>query len=236
MRELLSDFCASRYGSCLKYLGELRPELLLDLHLRPHVAALYDKVRERCLLQFFAPYLSVDLQRMAAAFHCSPAQLEAEVAGLIMAGRLPARVDSQAKALHRRAVHERDEGYRKAFAMGQDVLRGVRGSLLRASLLEHGVAVEPPARGERGNRGGGALAMALGGLGPLGVGGLGSTPLHEHDHDAMRRGDEEEDEEEEAVEEGSDVDDDLEDAMLVAGGGGGGNQQDPDGMTLNTNA
>lgn len=45
------DFCQSRYGRCLTAMGELKPELLLDIYLAEHVKALYKKIREKCLLQ-----------------------------------------------------------------------------------------------------------------------------------------------------------------------------------------
>ncbi len=186
MRELIYDFCSSRYGACLRALATLQPELLLDLHLHKHVATLYQRIRERCLLQFFAPYLSVDLKRMAVAFDTQPEQLEAEVAELIMANRLPARVDSQQKTLHRRQVNPREEGYKKVFAMGQDFVREVRGMLLRTSLLEQGVNVEAPSRGGGGG-GGGGRSGRLGGPHHHAQPGHGSM-MHPGGHDPMAEG------------------------------------------------
>lgn len=63
--------------------------------------------------QFFTPYLSVDLRRMASAFQVSVEELEEETAALIMANQLQARIDSQNKTLHRRQVDRRDAGYLK---------------------------------------------------------------------------------------------------------------------------
>lgn len=64
--------------------------------------------------QFFTPYLSVDLRRMAAAFQAgSVEELEGEAARLIMSNQLQARIDSQNKTLHRRKVDRRDAGYLK---------------------------------------------------------------------------------------------------------------------------
>ena len=153
MRELIYDFCGSKYGGCLKALGAMKGELLLDLHLARHVGGLYQKIRERCLLQFFAPYLSVDLTRMAEAFGTPVGGLEKEVAELIMSNRLPARVDSQKKTLHRRQVDPREEGYKKVFGLGKDFLREVRTMLLRTSLVEHGVCVEGGGGGREGGGG-----------------------------------------------------------------------------------
>jgi COP9 signalosome complex subunit 1 len=70
VRELVYDFVNSRYGSCLKYLGELQPELMLDLHLHKHVQALYKKIRDRCLLQVGRPVRSCSMTLPPARWPC----------------------------------------------------------------------------------------------------------------------------------------------------------------------
>ncbi len=47
--------------------------------------------------QYFSPYLSVDLHRMASAFDTSIGQLEEELTHLILDGQISARIDSHAK-------------------------------------------------------------------------------------------------------------------------------------------
>ncbi len=59
VRELITDFYASRYASCLGYLAKLRPLLELDVHFYPHVASVYEKIRNKALIQYFSPYVSV---------------------------------------------------------------------------------------------------------------------------------------------------------------------------------
>lgn len=49
------------------------------------------------VVQYFSPYLSVDLHRMAAAFNTSVASLEDELTQLILDGQISARIDSHAK-------------------------------------------------------------------------------------------------------------------------------------------
>lgn len=48
-------------------------------------------------IQYFSPYLSVDLHRMAAAFNTSVLSLEGELTQLILEGQISARIDSHAK-------------------------------------------------------------------------------------------------------------------------------------------
>jgi len=47
--------------------------------------------------QYFSPYMSVDLHRMASAFNTSVSSLEDELTHLILDGQISARIDSHAK-------------------------------------------------------------------------------------------------------------------------------------------
>ena len=48
-------------------------------------------------LQYFKPYVSADLQKMAEAFNTSVEQLEVELKKLILDGQIAARIDSHAQ-------------------------------------------------------------------------------------------------------------------------------------------
>jgi COP9 signalosome complex subunit 1 len=71
MREVIHHFYHSRYAACLAQLETLKPQLGLDLHLSPHVAALYAAVRHKALVQYTSPFSSVALPAMADAFNTS---------------------------------------------------------------------------------------------------------------------------------------------------------------------
>ena len=75
----------------------LQPDLLLDVHLHDHVASLYQKIRSKAIVQYFSPFISVDLNTMAAAFNTDVVGLEKELSGLIMEGSIEARIDSHNK-------------------------------------------------------------------------------------------------------------------------------------------
>lgn len=77
----------------------LKPILLLDIHLHEHVESLYQKVRRAALVQYFTPFLSVDLNTMASAFNTNVNGLEKELSALIMEGSIQARIDSHNKVL-----------------------------------------------------------------------------------------------------------------------------------------
>lgn len=157
MRQLVQDVHESRYGKALQALQAMRPAMLLDLHLRDHVDQLFGMVRDRCLTQYFSPYLSVSLHSMAAAFATPVDEIEASMAKLIVDGHIAARIDSQAKTVHTREREKRAATYEKAFAMGENYLREMRSMLLRMSCLEQEliVAGRPSMAGALGGGGSG---------------------------------------------------------------------------------
>lgn len=76
-------YCCSRYASCLDYLGNLKANLLLDIHLHDHVETLYKDIRHKALIQYTLPFVSVDLNMMANAFKTSVSGLQKELEALI---------------------------------------------------------------------------------------------------------------------------------------------------------
>jgi COP9 signalosome complex subunit 1 len=67
------------------------------LYLSDHVTALCRDIRSRGIVQFFHPYLSVDLHQMAKTFNTATDDLEKEICALIAAGKIEARLDSYQK-------------------------------------------------------------------------------------------------------------------------------------------
>jgi len=179
VRELVHDFYGSRYASCLSYLDKMRPDLVLDLHLHAHLNTLYDDIRSKALIQYFSPFMTVDLTRMAAAFNREVMDLEKELAKLIMAGMIPARIDSQNKVLYARHADQRHATFKKALQMGEEYMRETQALLLRLNLLRADFTVkgmaEPhnPSKSVRQER---PEAPAYGGAGAqAGLAGFGSA-------------------------------------------------------------
>lgn len=79
LRDIIFKFYESKYAACLRLLDEIRDNLLLDVYIAPHVNALYTMIRNRALIQYFSPYLSADMNRMAVAFNRTVSELENEV-------------------------------------------------------------------------------------------------------------------------------------------------------------
>ncbi|XP_012410334.1 COP9 signalosome complex subunit 1, partial [Trichechus manatus latirostris] len=84
VRDIIFKFYESKYASCLKMLDEMKDNLLLDMYLAPHVRTLYTQIRNRALIQYFSPYVSADMRKMATAFNTTVAALEDELTQLIL--------------------------------------------------------------------------------------------------------------------------------------------------------
>lgn len=147
MRDLLQDFVSSQYARCLEVLDELKPELKLDMFLRDHVDTLYARIRSAAIVQYFTPYSTVSLVTMADSFHTTVDDLERELAALIMADRLAARIDSHKKVLHTRHANERISTYEGALEAGKGMLSHMKAMVLRSNLNKHQFSVSAPRRG-----------------------------------------------------------------------------------------
>ncbi|KAL6130865.1 hypothetical protein ACLB2K_069243 [Fragaria x ananassa] len=137
IREVINDFYSSRYASCLDYLGNLKANLLLDIHLHDHLETLYDQIRNKALIQYTHPFVSVDLNMMANAFKTDVAGLEKELEALITDNQVQARIDSHNKILYARHADQRNATFQRALQTGNEFDRDVKSMLLRINLFKH---------------------------------------------------------------------------------------------------
>lgn len=142
LRDVIFKFYESKYGQCLKLLDEIRDNLLLDMYIAPHVNTLYTKIRNRALIQYFSPYLSADMHKMAVAFNRSVPALENELMHLILDGQIQARIDSHNKILYAKDADQRSVTYEKAIQMGEEFQRRTKMMILRAAVLKNHIHVK----------------------------------------------------------------------------------------------
>lgn len=152
LRDIIFKFYESKYASCLKLLDEIRDNLLLDMYIAPHVNNLYTKIRNRALIQYFSPYLSADMRKMAIAFNRSVSALENEIMQLILDGQIQARIDSHNKILYAKDADQRSATYEKAMSIGKEYQRRTRMLILRAAMLKGHIHVKNIPR-DGGNHG-----------------------------------------------------------------------------------
>ncbi|KAM1182098.1 hypothetical protein ACFX2J_000621 [Malus domestica] len=137
VRELINDFYTSHYASCLDYLGNLKANLLLDIHLHDHLETLYGQIRHKALIQYMHPFVSVDLNMMANAFKTDVAGLEKELEALITDNQVQAKIDSQNKILYARHADQRNATFQRVLQIGNEFDRDVKSMLLRVNLIKH---------------------------------------------------------------------------------------------------
>ncbi|XP_060071559.1 COP9 signalosome complex subunit 1-like [Ylistrum balloti] len=146
LRDILHKFYESKYASCLRLLGEIKDNLLLDMYLAPHVNVLYSQIRNRALCQYFSPYLSADMRKMAEAFNTSVTGLEDELMQLILEGQINARIDSHNKILYAKDTDQRSTTFEKSLSMGKEYQRRTRALILRSAILKNQIHVKGPPR------------------------------------------------------------------------------------------
>lgn len=150
LRDILHKFYASKYASCLLMLDQIKDNLLLDIFLSPHVNSLYTQIRSRALIQYFSPYVSADLNKMAAAFNTSVNALEDELTQLILDGQISARIDSQKKVLFARDVDHRSTTFTKAMQASKEYERKSKALLLRTVVIRNQIQVKSASREDEG--------------------------------------------------------------------------------------
>lgn len=142
LRDIIFKFYESKYASCLKLLDEIKDNLMLDMYLASHVSNLYTQIRSRALIQYFSPYLSADMVKMASAFNRSVPELENEIMQLILDGQIQARIDSHNKILYARDTDQRSCSFEKAIAVAQKYRRRTKMLVLRAAILKNQIHVK----------------------------------------------------------------------------------------------
>jgi len=146
LREVIQCFYDSRYGQCLKLLEEMKDNLLLDLYLAPHIPILFSMIRNRGLVQYFSPYISADLAKMALSFNTTIPGLENELMKLILDGSVQARIDSHNGVLLAQDVDQRSQTFARAVEMSKLYSRRARTLVLRSAILKANMSVKCQAR------------------------------------------------------------------------------------------
>lgn len=146
LRDIIFKFYESKYASCLKLLDDIKDNLLLDMYLAPHINTLYTQIRNRALIQYFSPYLSADLNRMAVAFNTTVTALEDELMQLILEAQIQARIDSHNKILYAKDIDQRSTTFERSFLMGKEYRKRTTALILRSAMVKNQIHVKSPPR------------------------------------------------------------------------------------------
>lgn len=146
VRDVLHKFYESQYATCLKILDEIKDNFRLDMYLSSHINSLYSQIRNRALIQYFSPYLSADMGKMAESFNTTIPFLEDELTQLILDDQIQARIDSHNKILFAREVDQRSTTFEKAIKMGKEYDKRAKALIIRAAVIRNKIFVKSPPR------------------------------------------------------------------------------------------
>lgn len=143
-RSLVRDLYHCRYADVLRTLERVQRDLSYDAAVHRVLLALLAVVRERVLVQYCTPFSVADLRIMARAFEMDLAVLERRLCGMIRAGKISARIDSEHGLLVARNASSRASSYRRVLAASEQTEEETRHLLLRSSLMRLGAVVGGP--------------------------------------------------------------------------------------------
>jgi COP9 signalosome complex subunit 1 len=141
-------YVRAQYGNFLSLLEQHKIELQLDLRISPHLDTLYHMIRNKCILQYIAPYSSMDFRSMRRQFDVNhlvenSQQLEDFVANLITTGGLPhARINLQHGTIVTKKVTPQRDTMRRVELLGDRLLRDVEAILLRMSCFQQNIVIQ----------------------------------------------------------------------------------------------
>merc|ERR1740130_2338473 len=101
---------------------------------------------DKGLTQYFKPFTSVKIPKMAKAFDLPEAELDKALLALIADNKLHARIDSQSRVLYSREADQRHATFKKSVQVGERYLQDVSGLLMRMSLAKYNFSVRPVMR------------------------------------------------------------------------------------------
>ncbi|KAI8913549.1 signalosome subunit 1 [Gorgonomyces haynaldii] len=141
IRELVEAFYNCRYGVCMDIMAKIKEDLLLDMYLNELVDIIFQFIKKRAIVQYFGPYESVEMTKMAHAFNMTLEQLETYLLQLITENQIKARIDSHKKVLVAKQTNPRKESFKKALQVLEDFEDQYKIVLLRAKLHKQDLVV-----------------------------------------------------------------------------------------------
>lgn len=130
------QFHGAKYAACLSILEEIENSLILGMYLAAHVERLYQAIRSKALVQYFQPYSTAKMTKMAQAFNTSFEELEREIIPLIQEGHLNARIDSVNKILFAKRTDPRIQTFERAIEFGKMIWQRQAEALISRTVIQ----------------------------------------------------------------------------------------------------
>eukprot|EP00166_Cyanidium_caldarium_P005773 ctg_726.g388 len=143
-KHIVNAFYRLRFTECLASLYRARADLRLDLFLHRHVEVMLRAIRRKGFVQYVSPYATVDLRRMHRVFATGGADgglsfeaLEGELADMIRAGDIHARLDGRRKALITNRIDACHEAMCAALSENDKACFMAEADALRTAMQRH---------------------------------------------------------------------------------------------------
>ncbi|GMK54863.1 hypothetical protein CspeluHIS016_0114490 [Cutaneotrichosporon spelunceum] len=140
--DLVRAFVGAHYGEALTILHKAEPYMLLNQFIARHTPALLQKIRQRAVVQYVAPFSSVRISQMAEAFGTDEDAMVYEVCELAENGSISARVDLVDRVFSIKEDDSRAKAFRSALEEGYKITAATQANVFRMRLKEAGVTVD----------------------------------------------------------------------------------------------
>jgi len=134
--DLINSFYNSKYITMIEILNTIKPNLLLDINLKGSVEDIYKIINDRAIVQYFSPFQTVDMNKMAKSFNMTVSELQEKLVKLIASNDIKARIDSHNKILYAKRADQRNNLFRKTLKIGEENKQIVKDLLLRMKMEE----------------------------------------------------------------------------------------------------
>jgi len=137
IREIITAYYEFRFLDALKSLEQVKPTLQLDIFVAGHVDDMYDKIRQKFLQQYMKPFDRANLSKMATSFGKSLSSIEKDVADLIAADLIQARIDHKEGVIIATKENKRREAIRESIKTQETFIWKSQAILLRHALVRN---------------------------------------------------------------------------------------------------
>ena len=169
-RDLCHAYFSSDYKTCMSALSKIDVVCRTDALIASHWSKLKEKILDNMMIQYFRPFSRASMKEMSKAFGVSMDEIEIRASRLIVAKKMPARIDSQNKIMIAKHVDERTETFDRILSNGEAFVADVQTAMLRLSLRESGLYLKQTRKqpknvmGMMGNQNHAMMDMMMGGM------------------------------------------------------------------------
>lgn len=146
IRKAVTYFVNGRYSACIETLEAYRTDYLLDIYLQKHISTIYAKIRSKCIVQYLIPFSCVTLDTMNKAFGSPEEPIEEELAAMIQAGVLDARINVIDRLVTTVRVDPRTKMQAEALASAENYERQAIDHLRRMGIVTADLELKSPAK------------------------------------------------------------------------------------------